>query len=92
MAALPLKAFSGKVESGSPPENATKSTQHFQEKHARANARVESGFPPENATQSMKHFQEKPPSRTRWRNPVGGLYSRRPAQRNAATATFPIAA
>jgi hypothetical protein len=32
MAALPHKAFSGKVESGFPSENAAKSMKHFQEK------------------------------------------------------------
>jgi hypothetical protein len=31
MAALPHKAFSGKVESGCPSENAVKSMKHFQE-------------------------------------------------------------
>jgi hypothetical protein len=34
MAALPLKAFSGKVESGFPSENADKSMKHFQERLA----------------------------------------------------------
>jgi hypothetical protein len=52
MAAPPLKAFSGKVESGFPLENATKSMKHFQEKLALAKARVESGFPSENAAKS----------------------------------------
>jgi hypothetical protein len=36
MAALPHKAFSGKVESGCPSENAVKSMKHFQEKLAPA--------------------------------------------------------
>jgi hypothetical protein len=39
MAALPLKAFSGKVESGFPSENAAKS-QHFQESLAARSGRV----------------------------------------------------
>jgi hypothetical protein len=47
MAALPLKAFSGKVESGFGSEgdqvnNATKSMQHSQEQPAVANAAAES--------------------------------------------------
>jgi hypothetical protein len=65
MAALPLRAFSGKVEFGFPSENAAKSMKHFQEKLAPAKAGVESGFRPENATKSMKHFQESLPARTR---------------------------
>jgi hypothetical protein len=44
MAAPPHKAFSGKVESGFPSENAAKSMKHFQEMLARAKAGVESGF------------------------------------------------
>jgi hypothetical protein len=44
MAALSLKAFSGKVESAFPSENATQSMQHFQEKPVRAKAAMESGF------------------------------------------------
>jgi hypothetical protein len=43
MAALPLKAFSGKVESAFPSENATQSMQQFREKPG-AIAAMESGF------------------------------------------------
>jgi hypothetical protein len=44
MAALPLKAFSGKVESAFPSENATESMKHVQEKPVLAKAGTESGF------------------------------------------------
>jgi hypothetical protein len=44
MAAPPVKAFSGKVESAFPSENAAKSMKHFQEMLARVKAGVKSGF------------------------------------------------